>query len=74
MGDGITHLYLGGGFDSGNDISHIATADFISRAEFHLQNSDFICYIFLSCVEEFDLFSGTDGAVLNLEICNNTSE
>ena len=42
MGDGITHLYLGGCFDSGNNISYIATADFISRAEFHLQNSDFI--------------------------------
>ena len=40
----------------------------------HLQDSNLICVVFLACADEFHLVSWLDGAVDNLEICDDSSE
>ena len=74
MCDGIADLDLCRSLDTGDDISHIAAADLLCRRQTHFQHTDFVCDIFLSGVEELDLVTGTDDAVLDLEICDNASE
>ena len=40
----------------------------------HLQHTDFIRIIFLSCAYKLHLVTRLDGAVHNLEVCNDASE
>ena len=40
----------------------------------HLEHSDLVCLIFLSCADEFYFVAWLDGSVENLEICNDASE
>ena len=40
----------------------------------HLEDTDFISYILLSCADELDLISNLDGSVHNLEVCDDSSE
>ena len=74
LSDGITHLHLLGVLDTGDDISHIASTQFLTRHHIHLQHSHLVGIILHSCIEELHVISLTDDTIHDLEVCDDSSE
>jgi len=74
VGDGVTHLDFLGGFDAGNDVTHVTATQLGAGRHVKLEHTDFVGVVFFFSREKLDKIVGTDGAVDNLEIGDNAPE
>ena len=74
MGNGVTHLNFLCVLDTTDNISNLASTQFLAGYHVHLQDANLVGHIFHPGVKELHFISLTDYSIGYLEIRNDTAE